>query len=183
MILLFSGPAAVGKSTICRMLEAKHSFIPIKSSSYLKEIANSTSRTITREVLQEIGDRLDLETDYSWLINSVAKQQMAALKNHRTWYVDSVRKPKQVQLFRREYSTDIVHIHITASEAVLRMRFETRHRDDPTSDYEKDYDQHILHPNEISSRKLVKIADLVVDYSDTAPEQSCEQILEYANSL
>lgn len=57
-ILLLSGPAAAGKSTICELLTDNHGFFPIKSSQHLRSLVELPEREITREVLQEIGDRL-----------------------------------------------------------------------------------------------------------------------------
>lgn len=91
MILLLSGPAAAGKSTICEGLIEKHGFAPIKSSRYLRDLVDPPEREVTREVLQEIGDRLDVETDFNWLVQDVAIPQMAELHDQPFWLVDNVR--------------------------------------------------------------------------------------------
>ena len=91
MILLLSGPAAAGKTTICELLTKRHGFAAIKSSRYLRTLVKPPKKVITREVLQEIGDQLDLDTDYNWLIADVAVPQMEAQKAQKLWFVDSVR--------------------------------------------------------------------------------------------
>lgn len=183
MIVLFSGPAAGGKSTICKILERHYSFVPIKSSKYLRKIALEQKQEITREALQEIGDRLDDETDFRWLVDVVAIPQIDALPNHQLWFVDSVRKKKQIEYFRSAFSTDVVHVHLTASEEVLQQRFIQRDVDHKTTRYEKPYDEHIRHPNEVSSRSLRNLADLVFDTSDTTPVSICDEILMELNSI
>ena len=137
MILLFSGPAAVGKSTACSVLEKFHGFIPIKSSSYLRDAARTNSREITRASLQEIGDQLDVDTDFKWLIEAVAKPQMSLMPNQQLWFVDSVRKMKQVQHFKNIFGSQVTHVHITASEELLKCRFTHRRNCSHTKGYEK----------------------------------------------
>ena len=179
MIVLFSGPAAGGKSSICRELEQEMNFLPIKSSSYLKRIAVSKSIPITREALQAIGDDLDTKTEYAWIIDEVAIPQLGEKKDHCNWYVDSVRKPKQVELFRSKFQELILHVHVSAPENVLRERFEFRRNQNLDRSYEKNYDEHIEHPNEISARSLGDISDYVIDSSSMSPEEACRIIRQW----
>jgi adenylosuccinate synthase len=178
MIVLFSGPAAVGKSTICAELESSHGFKPIKSSGYLRALADEKGLEVTRNILQKIGDQLDLETNFSWLVEDVAKLEVHSQADQKYWYVDSVRKPMQIEHFRKSFGEKIFHIHIDAREAILTKRFDERLSNKDTTDYEKPYDEHIKHPNEISSRALGGVADLVIEYSDISAGEAVQLILD-----
>ena len=178
MIILLSGPAAVGKTTICQRLIEAHDFRLIKSSDHLRSIANQMGVEISRESLQSIGDDLDAETDYLWLVEQVAIPQMQKRPEHGRWIIDSVRKGRQVEHFRKKLSDGAKHIHIGAREDVVRERFEMRRADAGFGQYERTYSEHISHPNEISSRGLREVADFVLDYSEIGAGEACAQILK-----
>jgi RNase adaptor protein for sRNA GlmZ degradation len=134
-------------------------------------------RTIDRLTLQELGDQLDLETDYRWLIDQVAVPAIAAHPTQDLWLVDAVRKDRQVAHFRQEFPGRVIHIHLTADEGVLRERYEARLR--AGNDYEgnKSYDTAIRHPNELAARSLREIADHTIETSELRPERILEVLL------
>lgn len=183
MILLLSGPAASGKSTICEMLMEKYGFVPIKSSSYLRGLVDQSNREVTREVLQEIGDRLDVETDFNWLVTNVAIPQMEANQGCRHWFVDSVRKPEQVDRFLEAFPEQVFHVHITAPDKVLKVRLLDRSVASGNTAYEKAFAEHLTHPNEISARSLANFAPLVIDTSEIDAVTASETILEKVREL
>lgn len=183
MIVLFSGPAAAGKSSICSLLEERHEFAPIKSSTHLRSVVGKSDREVTREALQETGDRLDIETCYSWLVEDVAKPQMAARSEHNRWYVDSVRKPEQIERFVAAFPGQIFHVHIIAPDEVLRSRLLLRSTVGSGASYEKSFDEHVLHPNEISARSLGGVADLIIDTSINDASSACAQIIRKGSRL
>ena len=94
-IIIISGPAGVGKSTIVEMLVTHHKFECIKSSPHLIEIAQQKKIEANRENLQNLGDELDKLTDYKWVVD-VAYEKMGK-SNNVLWIFDSVRKEKQVK--------------------------------------------------------------------------------------
>lgn len=168
-IVLFSGPIASGKTTVADELVGTHGFRRLKSSAYLRSICEQRGQAISRTALQELGDRLDEETDYRWLIEDVARKQIAATPNHPRWLIDSVRKEQQIAHFRAAFGSSIVHIHVWAPEEVLRKRFEQRlasalHHEGITT-----YDEAISHPNEISARALSDVADVSINLSAIDP--------------
>ena len=177
MILLFSGPAGVGKTSITQILENQHEYRPLKSSKYLREIADEQELSITRENLQEIGDSLDCETNYRWIVDKVAIPQISEKPSHTRWLLDSVRKSEQVAHFKECGDWEIFHVHITASEDTLKSRFEERMLNSDSFQYETPYEELLLHPNEISSRQLGNIADFVLHYEQMTPKHAAKLIL------
>ena len=178
MIVLISGPAAAGKTTICDLLKERYGYCAIKSSLYLRSLIDRPDEKVTRYLLQEIGDRLDEETDFNWLVTEVAIPQVEAQVNQENWFVDSVRKPEQIERFSEAFPGQIVHCHITAPDEMLEKRLRARHLADGSDAYERSYAQHVVHPNEISARSLGRTADVVIDTSETEPAYACELIMK-----
>jgi adenylate kinase family enzyme len=170
VVLLLSGPVAVGKSTLATQLVEHHGFRTIRSGNHLRSVATQLGSDTTRRALQELGDTLDLRTGYLWLIDSVASPQIEAAPGHARWLLDSVRKERQVEHFRRRFP-HVVHVHLTAKEEVLRARYAARLAAGGEYEGGTPYDVAIAHPNEIASRGLVTIADqVVVSTSDSVVE-------------
>ena len=162
VILLLSGPVAVGKSTLATKLVEDHGFRTIRSGNHLRSVAAQSGSDTTRRDLQELGDSLDLSTDYLWLIDDVASPQIEAAPDHAHWLLDSVRKERQVEHFRSRFP-HVVHVHLTATEEVLRARYDARLAAGGEYEGSTPYDVAIGHPNEVASRGLLRIADHVVD--------------------
>jgi len=183
MILLLSGPAAVGKTTICETLASKHGFAAIKSSRHLRTLVQLPEREVTREILQEIGDRLDVETDFNWLVTDVAVPQIVAQQDQQFWFVDSVRKPEQIDRFSEVFPGKVLHCHVTAPDSVLKSRMQVRDESDGSFSYEKDYAKHVTHPNEVSARALGDVATLVIDTSRNDAFFACDTIMKGFHEL
>jgi predicted kinase len=164
VVLLLSGPVAVGKSTLATQLVEDHGFRTIRSGNHLRSVATHLGSDSTRRALQELGDALDLRTDYLWLIDDVASPQVEAEPDHARWLLDSVRKKRQIEHFRSRFS-HVVHVHLTATEEVLRARYDARLAAGGEYEGGTPYDVAIAHPNEVASRGLIRIADHVVDSS------------------
>lgn len=162
VVLLLSGPVAVGKSTLATKLVGDHGFRTIRSGNHLRSVAAQLGSDTTRRDLQDLGDSLDLQTDYLWLIDDVASPQIEAAPDHAHWLLDSVRKERQVEHFRSRFP-HVVHVHLIAPEEVLRSRYEARLAAGGEYEGSTPYDVAVGHPNEVASRGLIGIADHVVD--------------------
>jgi adenylosuccinate synthase len=134
-------------------------------------------RTIDRLTLQELGDQLDLETDYRWLIDEVAVPAIASRPTQERWLVDAVRKDRQVAHFRHEFPGRVIHVHLTADEGVLRERYDARLRAGDDYQGNKSYDTAIRHPNELAARSLREIADHTIETNGLSPERILETLL------
>lgn len=173
-IVLLSGPFKVGKSTLTAELVTRFFFQKVSSSAYLLSLVpdiTTQGHAETRLRLQEKGDQLDAATDYSWVIDPVTTSAIAGSPDSLDWLVDAVRKERQVEHFRERYGSSVVHVHLVAPEATLRARSAL------TAD---EYSRAASHPNEISSRSLLKCADRVFDTSLIAAEEIAANIAEEA---
>lgn len=178
-ILLISGPLAVGKTSTRESLMDRHGYVAVQSSPYLRALATERGIGVERAGLQMLGDSLDLETRYSWIVTDVALPQIQARPEQYLWVVDSVRKVEQVKLFRDYFGSAITHVHFTCPESVLKERYDTRDRQDDSTPYE----DAINHPNEISSRSLFQIADRVVDLQELTSEQAASLVASWARPI
>lgn len=175
MVVLISGPIAVGKSSVAASLEKTHSAKRIRSSTYLRSLLPNGALA-SRASLQNLGDTLDLQTDFRWLVDNVAYPQIHELPN-ALWLVDAVRKHKQVAHFREAFPNSVVHVHLLASEETLRRRHQNRLNEQGYPG--KSYEEEMAHPNETESRSLVAKADLTIDTDQVHPDRAAEIIARF----
>lgn len=172
-ILLFSGPMASGKSSISQFLQENYGFAAISSGTFLREQLVVRGKPIDRHHLQELGDALDAATDFSWIIESVARPSIDAQPHVDNWILDAVRKPRQIELFRLNYAESIRHVHVVAPESVLQHRYAER-----GVGLLAQYHASVSHPNEQSARLLATRADKVVDTDELTLVEIANQILK-----
>jgi adenylosuccinate synthase len=175
MLLLLSGPVAVGKSGVSSRLVAAHGFQIMRTGRYLVNLAEQRQLGTSRKDLQELGDALDLETDYRWVIDASA-DALAGKVDKQKWIFDSVRKIRQVHHFRGHYGKSVLHVHLIANDLTLKRRYE--HWVQSGGEYmgNTPYEVAIQHPNEVATRQLIGIADLIVRTEDKTPEEISENI-------
>lgn len=177
-IILISGPLAVGKTAVASILDQDFGYTKISSSKYLRLIAEERGLADSRSMLQDLGDLLDEETNFSWLVNDVASNQLASNPYKLNWFVDAVRKPQQVQLFRKKFPL-VFHVHLTAPDEILEARFLCRAREGDNVDHIGSYKAAIAHPNEQAARGLCHIADEVIDLSACTPDKAALTIVRF----
>jgi cytidylate kinase len=178
MLLLFSGPIAVGKSEIAKVLVGKHRFRGLKSGFYLRDRANSSELGVNRAALQRLGDSFDEQTDYRWIVDDIAIPDVQSNPGQVFWLMDCVRKKRQVQHFRDAFSKAVLHVHFTAPEEVLKKRYDERLATGREYDGDTPYEIAKNSPNEISARSLGEIADVILDLTTISPEEAAAAILE-----
>jgi len=171
-LLLLSGAICAGKSAVAKALGNLASFHKIGSSDYLRAYGRERFPAENRRELQELGDLLDHETDFQWLARDVAIPAIEASPEVPNWLLDAVRKPKQVEHFRKRFGSAIHHIHLVAPEDVLKARYAFR----PDAN-ETPYERAIAHPNEHASRSLIGVANDVFDTSQISAEEIAVKVM------
>nr|WP_321510258.1 AAA family ATPase [uncultured Hyphomonas sp.] len=174
-LIIVSGPIAVGKSSIIRCLVQSHNFFRLSSRAYLEDLAQRREIGQSRLNLVQLGDLLDEETDFNWVVYQVAIPAMNKDPEQPLWIFDSVRKRKQVSHFRNALPGRVFHVHFTAPDDVLKSRYVSRDRE---SDTATNFEQAIDTDNERESRSLRELADLVVDTNQTDKEDATAQTIE-----
>lgn len=181
-ILLLSGPLAVGKTSIATELESFHAFRRIRTGQYLANLAAMGGATSNRTDLQEIGDSLDAQTDFRWVVDEVAAPAIESDETTDRWLFDSVRKHKQIDHFRSRYGREIFHLHLTASESFLEKRYEDRLKSAGEYAGNVPYAVACIHSNEVASRSLIDVADTVLDVEGKQIEELAEIVFAVAHS-
>lgn len=173
-ILLLSGPTAVGKTTVSKALLRELSFEKLSTRAYIELIAEERGRGTDKASLQDLGDELDKETSYSWVLDEIAIPALARTTETQNWLLDCVRKPQQVAKFRAHYGNQVTHLHLTADPELLRARYVARASELGAD--EPSYDDVISHVNEKSAMGLINVADVCVDVSGEV-EASIHEVL------
>ena len=176
MILLISGPLAVGKSQVASYLIEEYGFNKISSSAYLKSILDEQKLGVSRQSLQELGDRLDKDTKYKWLATDIICPAVQA-DLHSHWLIDAVRKPEQVEFIRSQFK-NVYHVHFVADESVLLQRYSERMATGDHAEGNTAYELAITHPNEVSARSLKNVANCVIDLGNESAKAAAEKIWE-----
>lgn len=182
-IVLFSGPSAVGKSTVATALITRHGFTKIATSAYLRPLALERGLDTAKATLQQLGDGLDVQTGFAWVLDRVARPALDANPLLMRWLFDSVRKPEQAALFQDAFPAQVLHVHLDGDEAYLRKNYEYRLANDPAHAGDTPYEQVIAHSNEIASRSLGGIANMCIDVTLQSTEEVAKDISTRADAL
>jgi adenylosuccinate synthase len=158
-----------------------HGFNRISSGDFLRKVATARGEPLGREALQRLGDALDQDTDFQWVITEVATPAVLTSPSASNWLFDAVRKKRQLEHFRIQFE-NVFQVHLMAPESVLIERYTARLVSSGTSaDYEigmSEYRSAIAHPNEMEARSLGAFADRVFDTSmATAMEIASEIVM------
>jgi gluconate kinase len=175
--VLISGPMAVGKSSVAKVLINEHGLAPVRSGRYLAKLAVDRGIQGDRTTLQSLGDQLDVETDYRWIVDPVTTDALVESPEKHRWLIDAVRKRRQVEHFRNTMP-HVVHVHLFASESVLKSRYESRARDAGRRSDGTLYEDAIRHPNEVAARSLIELADHTIDMGAVQAKDAALQIVE-----
>lgn len=171
-MLLLSGAMGSGKTAIAQALEKKAGFRRISTSGYLRQYGEGLGPEGQRLQLQDLGDRLDRETDFRWVVDGVVIPAFATAPEAPNWLLDAARKPEQIVHLRERIGPPVRHVHLTAPEEVLRERYTSR-----LSATDTPYDDAIRHPNEIAARGLESVADLLIDTGSLEASAAVSRIL------
>ena len=123
-IILLSGPVASGKSTLCRALERRFGMTVLQTRELITRSLDRKG-ALDRKNLQWEGERLDRETGGAWIRDEL-KQVLNERVAEGTLAIDAVRTLEQVRIIRDTYDSAVSHIHLTAPEQTLSVRYATR---------------------------------------------------------
>ncbi|AEF91097.1 hypothetical protein DelCs14_4114 [Delftia sp. Cs1-4] len=182
-LLLLSGAVGSGKTSVTTALLDTYRFRKVSTGRHLTGLATAQGLSPERAVLQQLGDTLDVQTDYAWPVNvAVEQMQKAAGGEALVWLLDAVRKPRQVAHFREAFA-HVLHVHLTASEEVLRARYLQRQSAGDKREAAVSYEALVCHPNEVASRALGSIADVVYNSGDRSAYSIANDIVQTTQGL
>jgi adenylosuccinate synthase len=157
LVVALSGPVCAGKTTLAGRLADGATTSTISTRQILMSRREAAECGHRRTSLQDLGDRLDRTTGGTWLADAV-RPLLGEAKSHSAAVIDAIRTTDQLRALKR--ISRVVHVHLTASDSVLRARFAMRAA--CTSFEPAQYDA-VLRGSEILVSSLRAYADLVVD--------------------
>jgi adenylosuccinate synthase len=167
IIVLISGKIASGKTTLAHKLEERFCFKILKTRD---AIINQAKKKLKgenpdRTFLQKFGTALDHKDDGKWVLDYFQNDFGFTFENEVFFVVDAIRILKQIEHFRKAYSFSVCHIHLTASEEVLKQRFLSREevRDLSPDRALAKYEEAKSDPTEQQVHSLSDDADLSID--------------------
>jgi adenylylsulfate kinase-like enzyme len=123
IVVLTSGPIRSGKTTLAEGLQRRLQADVVRTKSVLVAEYGAHPMVRLRRRLQDLGDRLDRETDGRW-VAAATRRRVATLAPRTRVIVDSVRIPRQIEHLRELPDVRIVQVHLTARLKTLEARYE-----------------------------------------------------------
>jgi adenylosuccinate synthase len=125
-IVLLSGHVGTGKTTLARGLVGRFGGDHLKTGELLaKELKDPHNPD--RRSLQDAGDMLDRRTGGNWVLSAL-DQHLRERPPDVMVMVDAVRIEQQIKAIRDAFGPRVVHVHLTAPEAILERRYQQRSR-------------------------------------------------------
>lgn len=178
-IILLSGQISSGKSTLSKGLAEKYSLKIFKTSDVLRQKING-NLNINRVSLQEIGDKLDQETNGKWILDEM---HILGFNNEiqEGVIVDSVRTRAQIDHIKNQFWPRVIHIHLTAPDYELKDRHKNKTAPNGLGTEINYYE---IKQNKTESRveDLAKIADLVIDTKRSSEEDVLIRATSYLDT-
>lgn len=122
-IVLLSGRVASGKSTLAKKLESRFGAIILHTKDLILTLKPKTPHE--RQALQKAGERLDKDTKGRWVADALV-MALTSQPEGVIAVVDAVRIKNQIDAIRKAYGATVSHIHLTAPEGALAMRYSSR---------------------------------------------------------
>lgn len=180
-VVLLGGVIAAGKSSLAGELVARHGFVKVSTRSALEVRARAKGLDPTREVLQRMGDELDVETGGVWVLDQIEAAGSTELAPSRL-LLDSVRRDFQISRAKARWPSRAIYVHLTVPLEIARVRYDAR-KEDRASDSNVPFDIAKASATEQHAATLDRFADLVVDTSTTAIDVAAEQVSAHVARL
>jgi adenylosuccinate synthase len=151
---------------LAQHLVDEHGAVCFRTKDWILALRQKTPQN--RVAMQVTGEALDRSTKGQWVVQSLSRalQSGTSISREAVIVLDSVRIPEQVEGLRRAYGASVVHIHITASDNELRLRYEKRskaHKGEPS------YEAVKRNRTERTIERLADIADVVINSDRCVP--------------
>jgi adenylate kinase family enzyme len=171
-VLSFAAPIEAGKTTVSTSVAARLDVPRVSFGGYLRRLAQQMGLEVTREVLQDLGNRL-VSDDVRAFCDEVLKEQ--PWQEGRPLIVDGVRHIEVLDTLRdmlapaEEY---LIYIKVDRATQSKRLEHDELRHEKPLEELEQ-------HPTEVQVRsKLPDRASLVLDGTQH-PEELTQKVIEF----
>ena len=127
MIIGLTGKNGSGKGEVVKFLQER-GFQALSLSDVLREEAQKQGKSVTREFLVELGNRIRQEFGPGEL----AERIFACLDPEKNYVIDSIRHPAEVQVFKRRRDFYLLNIQAPQKLRFERLRQRARENDPRT---------------------------------------------------
>ena len=158
-VIAISGPVASGKSSLAAGLADRFPRIEVIKTHELIRLED-LSVEFDRAALQAAGTRLDRRTNGRWVGQALGRVVMGMAREPAHIIVDSCRIEGQIDGLRQAFGDRVVHVHLTAPEKELEVRYKARRSEMKELG---SYAEVRADPTEAQVDELRKMADIVVD--------------------
>lgn len=170
-IVVISGPVGAGKTTLAKRLTQHFPAAHIRTRDLMADRADQQGEELPtdRAGLQTFGERLDQETDGTWVAQELA-EHVEEIESERLIIVDSVRIARQVEAIRGAFGRDVLHLHIHAPYEELTVRYEQRRAFGSEIEELASYEQVARNATEAHVIELAGEADVAIDSKRCSPD-------------
>lgn len=162
-VVIISGKTCTGKTGLAEQLRQRYGFRVVSSRSILNahlELAGKDHRP----ALIEEARNLDQQSNSKWIVAGVQPQFELLKDDEPGIVVDHVSSAEQVRQFRECFSTNLVHVHLYATQETLMKRYAEAEPSDGAPPYsEIDH----LTPESVESLKADADVRIFTDRTDS----------------
>lgn len=168
-VVALSGPVGAGKSTLGRSLAERFGVDCVRTQELMADAAARLGVVVAaeRRAMQEFGERLDRDTNETWVADGIAELVALGRLHGDLVIVDAVRTIHQVEALRRAFPARVTHIHVHAPADVLADRYGTR-TDSGLTELSS-YAEVATNPTEAGVTGLADDADVSIDTDRCSP--------------
>ena len=155
MIIGLTSFLGAGKTSVCDYL-VKKGFIFYSLSDVIRDEIKSRGLEITRERLQDVGNELRKKFGNAVLAKKILKK----LEPGKTYVIDSIRNPAEIQELRKKKGFTLVFVDAPIKLRFERMKARKREKDPMTFEDFKKSEQRELESPDSANQQLLKCRDM-----------------------
>ncbi len=163
-VIAVVGPIASGKGALIKLLEEKN-YRCVSLSDVIREKTHEWGLALTRENLQDVGDKLRQKFGLSIMAELATQEVKKYPEGH--FVIDSVRNPAEVAYIKKHFHAFVIGVTASAEKRFAMMQSRGREWDPKTWEEfkrleerdrgvdQEDYGQQV--------EKCLQMADIVID--------------------
>lgn len=125
-IVVISGKTCSGKSELAELLEKEFNFLVVGDRRVSQD--DEWNLSLEQPTLIDRRSELDDAQNAEWMLNET-KRICETNETGQPLVVDHLDSKNQVLMFRETFGTNLVHVHLYASNETLRKRYEKKFED------------------------------------------------------